>query len=249
MVKLPGLPKTKRGTVLTIGGSLVVVAVVALALVYFVLFPTSSPKPFSLNSATATTTVGTGTQLSGRWTIGSGSEAGYRVREKLGFLPAQSDAVGRTSAITGEATVTEVKRIVTVRAASFVVAVNTLKSDRSMRDQRIHTIGLQSDTYPKSHIQALHPNHPSRERADRPRGPRLRDRGGQHPRDFQTRDRPAADEPLRFGDQCRGIAHVPLERIQHDRPERRRVRERHRQNNDGVRPTPPALVGARSTPL
>ena len=150
MLKLPGRPRTKRGTVLAIGGSLVVFAVVALALVYFLLFPTSSPKPFSLTSAKAATPASSGTKLTGRWTVATGSQAGYRVREKLGFLPAQSDAVGRTSTITGEATVIESGGAVTVRTASFTVAVNTLKSDRSMRDQRIHTIGLQSNLYPKA---------------------------------------------------------------------------------------------------
>jgi hypothetical protein len=114
------------------------------------LLPTSSPKPFSLTSAKAATPVSSGSKLTGLWTVATRSQAGYRVREKLGFLPAQSDAVGRTSAITGEATVTESGDAVTVRTASFTVAVNTLKSDRSMRDQRIHTIGLQSDLYPKA---------------------------------------------------------------------------------------------------
>jgi hypothetical protein len=148
MAKLPRRPTTKRGAVLALGGGIVVLAVIALALVYFVIFPTSSPKPFSLNGAKAATPVSAGTSLAGRWT--DGSQAGYRVREKLGFLPAESDAVGRTSEITGTATVGESKRIVTVMAASFVVAVNTLKSDRSMRDAHIHTIGLQSDRYPKA---------------------------------------------------------------------------------------------------
>jgi hypothetical protein len=128
MLKLPGRPRTKRGTVFAIGGSLVVFAVVALALVYFLLFPTSSPKPFSLTSATAATPVSSGIKLTGRWTVATGSRAGYRVREKLGFLPAQSDAVGRTSAISGEATVIGSGGAVTVRTASFTVAVNTLRA-------------------------------------------------------------------------------------------------------------------------
>jgi polyisoprenoid-binding protein YceI len=70
------------------------------------------------------------------------------VREQLAFLPAQSDAVGRTANITGQATLSQSKGTVTVRAASFSVAVNTLKSDRSMRDEKIHAIGLESDRYP-----------------------------------------------------------------------------------------------------
>lgn len=155
MAKRPGRPQTKRGTVLAIGGGLVVFAFAALALIYFVLFPTSSPKRFSLTSSTATRSSSppsapaeSGTQIGGRWKIASGSVAGYRVREKLAFLPAQSDAVGRTSTISGEATVTKSKTGVTVSAASFSVAVNTLKSDKAMRDEKIHSIGLESDTYP-----------------------------------------------------------------------------------------------------
>jgi polyisoprenoid-binding protein YceI len=37
-----------------------------------------------------------------------------------------------------------------VSAASLTVDVNTLTSDRAMRDQRIHFMGLQSDQYPKA---------------------------------------------------------------------------------------------------
>src|SRR3981081_4588397 len=128
MVRLPGRPRTRRGAVLAIGGSVVVLAVGALALVYFLLFPTSSPKPFTLTSSTAAKPISSATGITGSWKLGSGSVAGYRVRKKLGFLPAQSDAVGRTSAITGKASLTESNSAVTVTAASFVVAVHTLTS-------------------------------------------------------------------------------------------------------------------------
>ena len=142
------LPKTKRGAALALGASVVVVAVAGFAFVYFVLFPTSSPKPFSLTSSAAAAPVSASTRFAGRWTIAAGSVAGYRVREKLGFLPAEDDAVGRTSAITGTATLAEISHAVTVRAASFTVDVSKLKSDQAMRDQHIRTIGIQSATYP-----------------------------------------------------------------------------------------------------
>ena len=142
------LPRTKRGAALALGGSVVVVAVAGFLFVYFVLFPTSAPKPFSLTSSAAVVPVSTSTRLGGRWSIAAGSVAGYRVREKLGFLPAEDDAVGRTSAITGTATLTEAGHAVTVRAASFTVDVSKLKSDEAMRDQHIRTIGIQSATYP-----------------------------------------------------------------------------------------------------
>jgi hypothetical protein len=63
--------------VLAIGGSLVVVAVIAFALVYFLLFPTSSPKPLGLASSTTAAPVSAGTSLAGAWKVGTGSVAGY----------------------------------------------------------------------------------------------------------------------------------------------------------------------------
>ena len=142
------LPRTKRGAVLALGGSIIVLAAAGLVVIYFVLFPTSSPKPLSLNASAASAPVSSGTPFAGRWTIATGSVAGYRVREKLGFLPAESDAVGRTSAINGTATFTQAGHVVTVKAASFTVDVSKLKSNEAMRDQHIRTIGIQSATYP-----------------------------------------------------------------------------------------------------
>jgi len=153
MVKLPGNPTKKRLALLAVGAGVTLI-VVAFLLVYFVVFPTSSPKPFKLATSTAAAAEGTGSaststvSAGGRWSIVAGSQAGYRVREKLAFLPAQSDAVGRTSSITGAAALTESKDTLAIAAASFDVAVNTLKSDRSMRDEKIHEIGLESNRYP-----------------------------------------------------------------------------------------------------
>lgn len=148
-------PNSRSGWALAIVGALAGVGVVAFLLVYFVLFPTSSPKPFTLTSGssgagtqTAPASGASGAALAGGWRIAAGSQAGYRVREKLAFLPAQSDAVGRTSQVTGSATLRESGGRVTISAASFDVAVDTLTSDRSMRDEKIHTIGLESDRYP-----------------------------------------------------------------------------------------------------
>ena len=144
----PGRLKTRRGA-LTAAGGVVVLAVAAFAFVYFVLFPTSSPQKFTVTApaggATASAADGT---VGGAWKVAAGSKAGYRVREKLAFLPAKSDAVGRTSAITGGATLKQSGPTVTVTAAAFTIDVSTLTSDKSMRDQRIHQIGLQSDQYP-----------------------------------------------------------------------------------------------------
>jgi polyisoprenoid-binding protein YceI len=155
MAKLPRKPTKKRLALVAAGGGVTLIVVVFL-LAYFVVFPTSSPKPFKLATSTAVATTGTSTtsgstiSASGRWRIVSGSQAGYRVREKLAFLPAQSDAVGRTSSITGAARLSESKGAVSITAASFDVAVSTLKSDRSMRDEKIHEIGLESNRFPSA---------------------------------------------------------------------------------------------------
>lgn len=133
---------------LAIAGTVVLVAVAGFAFIYFVLFPTSSPAPFKLEASRNAKPVSSGTSLTGKWAIAPGSVAGYRVREKLGFLPAKSDAVGRTTKITGQATVVETGTTVRFTAASFKVNVYSLKSDQSMRDEHIHTIGIQSATYP-----------------------------------------------------------------------------------------------------
>jgi polyisoprenoid-binding protein YceI len=147
MVRLPGRPRTRRATALTIGAAVVAAAVVAFLLIYFVFFPTSSPKPFQL-STTGTVSASRPSSLSGEWSVAAGSRAGYRVREQLAFLPAESDAVGRTSQVTGKATLADAHGAVTITDATFTVEVDTLKSDRSMRDEKIHEIGLESDRYP-----------------------------------------------------------------------------------------------------
>ncbi len=159
MAKLPAREHRKRFALIAATVGLTVI-VAGFLLIYFVVFPTSSPKPFKLSSTTGTATTSTSTTSTqasvsasssttgGHWSVASGSQAGYRVREKLAFLPAESDAVGRTSQITGAATLTSSDGRVTITAASFSVAVSTLKSDRSMRDEKIHEIGLESSRYP-----------------------------------------------------------------------------------------------------
>jgi polyisoprenoid-binding protein YceI len=162
MVKLLASPRRKR-TALYAAGAGAIVLIGGFVVVYFVLFPTSSPKPFKLASAPAATTATTAAtpaasgSATGTYSVAAGSQAGYRVREQLAFLPAQSDAVGRTSQVTGSATLTSAGGTVTVTAASFDVAVSTLTSDRSMRDEKIHEIGLESSRYPTATFELSKP--------------------------------------------------------------------------------------------
>jgi hypothetical protein len=74
------------------------------------------------------------TDRDGVWrVVPAESFVGYRVRERLSFLPAPSDAVGRTSAIVGSATV-EGDRIV---ATTVLTDLRTLQSDQQRRDRAV----------------------------------------------------------------------------------------------------------------
>ena len=148
--------KARRGLIVAIAAAGLALAAAAIAVVYFVIFPTSAPSTLSLSSvngsasATVSAPTSAASGAAGVWSVASGSQAGYRVRETLAFVGAPSDAVGRTSSVHGTMTITQSGSTYTVSAASLSVDVNTLTSDRSMRDQRIHSMGLQSDQYPKA---------------------------------------------------------------------------------------------------
>ncbi|MEW5990575.1 MAG: YceI family protein [Chloroflexota bacterium] len=90
----------------------------------------------------------TAAELAGTWTVADGSVVGYRVREQLGGISALTDAVGRTSAVTGTATLDAGGETLTVTEAAFEADLTQLESDEGRRDNRIRTIGLESDTFP-----------------------------------------------------------------------------------------------------
>ena len=109
---------------------------------------TTSGSTTSLPPASAATL--SAASLPGTWTIGADSVVGYRVREKLASLSAESDAVGRTSGITGSATIASSGAMLSVTGAEFTVDMTTLASDRQMRDNRLRTDGIQTASFPTS---------------------------------------------------------------------------------------------------
>jgi polyisoprenoid-binding protein YceI len=139
--------------------TIVATVLVALVLVvggaYLVLAGQSSnsPPPVSLSTTRLSPSgpsVGSGSGsasagLNGRWSVvAQDSFVGYRVREQLLVLPAPSDAVGRTSSVNGNLLISGR----TVESASFSADLTSLTSDKPMRDQRMHTIGLETDEFP-----------------------------------------------------------------------------------------------------
>jgi len=117
-----------------------VVLAVAGPFVYIHFFDGSTPAALSLSPSTSSSTSAsaagssqaTGTAASapvtGTWTVGSGSTAGYRVNEVL--LGQNATAVGRTSTISGHLTIAGSA----VTAAAFSVPMDTIHSDKSQRD-------------------------------------------------------------------------------------------------------------------
>jgi polyisoprenoid-binding protein YceI len=75
------------------------------------------------------------------------SQARYRVREQLASLSLPSDAIGKTSAITGTI-VGKTDGSISSSESKFVVDLSTLQSDRSQRDNFLRRNVLGTDQYP-----------------------------------------------------------------------------------------------------
>src|SRR5260370_17087059 len=150
----------RRTLIAAVAGALILGAA-SVGVLYFVVFAGSSPQKLALSSptpsASGSVTNTASTASAGTWTVATGSVAGYRVREQLASLAAPSDAVGRTSAITGTLTLTRAADAYSVTAANFTVDVSTLTSDQSRRDQRIPSPGPASDPLPSA---IFHPTPP-----------------------------------------------------------------------------------------
>jgi polyisoprenoid-binding protein YceI len=86
--------------------------------------------------------------LAGSWTVVEGSEAGYRVREQLAGFDAETDAVGRTSDVSGSITLVGTDAALQLSEGSITVDTTTIVSDEGRRDDRMRSEGLQTDTYP-----------------------------------------------------------------------------------------------------
>jgi polyisoprenoid-binding protein YceI len=149
----------RRTLIAAIVAAALVLGAAGVGILYFVVFAGSSPQKLALSSPTppASTTSSASTPGAGTWTVDTGSQACYRVREKLAALSAPSDAVGRTTAITGTLTLAQDASGYTVSAAAFTVDVSKLTSDQARRDQRIHSQGLESDRYPTATFKLTSP--------------------------------------------------------------------------------------------
>lgn len=117
--------------------------------------PTGSPDVAATDPAASAEagissepTAGFDGDVVGTWTVSGDSQAGYRVRERLASLSAESDAVGRTSDVTGSITIESDGAATTLTGGTLTVDTTTITSDESRRDNRLRTEGLQTDSFP-----------------------------------------------------------------------------------------------------
>lgn len=108
----------------------------------------ASPDPAATDPASPDAgALGTAQDFAGSWTIVEPSEAGYRVTEQLANLPAESEAVGRTSDVSGSITLVASGDTLQLAEGSITVDTTTITSDEGMRDNRMRSEGLETDTF------------------------------------------------------------------------------------------------------
>jgi len=121
-----------------------------------------APAPAALDAASATTatTVGdaarpaTGTP-DGAWQVrdDGSSFVGYRVRERLANLSSASEAVGRSTQVTGTMQVAGDQ----VQAVKVEADLRGLQSDEGRRDNAIRQRGLESERFPTAVFELAEP--------------------------------------------------------------------------------------------
>ena len=128
-------------------GGIVVLAALAVAgpFLYIHFFNGSTPAALTLSPSGGSASAGSSASsaaMAGSWTVGSGSVVGYRVNEVL--LGQNTTAVGRSTSVTGHLTIAGG----TATAASFSVTMDTIRSDKSQRDDRFNGPIMNVAKYP-----------------------------------------------------------------------------------------------------
>jgi polyisoprenoid-binding protein YceI len=139
---------------------LIIVGVVAVAYgafaVWFNFIRDDAEDPFTLDATTTTvadaetetpettTTVSSGSELDGTWTVTAGSEAGYRAQEIV--LGQDGEATGRTTSVSGEMTIEGTS----VPVATITVDMASIESSESRRDDQFRGRIMDVASFPTS---------------------------------------------------------------------------------------------------
>jgi polyisoprenoid-binding protein YceI len=130
-----------------------------------------APAPASLDAAPEATTATTAEAAQpdagtadGSWRVRAdgSSFVGYRVRERLASLASASEAVGRSTQVSGTMQVAGDQ----VEAVKVEADLRGLTSDEGRRDNAIRRLGLESDQFPTAVFELTEPVRLDREPAD-----------------------------------------------------------------------------------
>jgi polyisoprenoid-binding protein YceI len=126
--------------------------------VYIHIIKEDAPPPLHLKAvdsskrgSTSSSTAAAPADITGTWTVKSGSQAGYRAKEIL--FGQSTEAAGRTSGVTGTLTVDGT----TVSAASFTADLTGLKSDSGNRDSQVQGRILDTSQFPNATFKLTQP--------------------------------------------------------------------------------------------
>src|ERR1700730_11023312 len=131
-----------------------VVAVPAAAYGYLVVATHDAPPRATLPRASSTEQDGPSAVV-GTWVVasGTGGFVGYRIRERLGPVPAPSDAVGRTTTVQGRGTIVGTQ----LTAADITADLTKLQSDERSRDQNLTDNALETARFPTAKLRLSAP--------------------------------------------------------------------------------------------
>lgn len=137
---------------LAIGGVALVGVLLIAGIGMFLIRSHQAPAALALSpAASGTTSAG----FAGSWKVMAGSEAGYRAREQFINQQAPTEAVARTSHVSGGLVVSDAGSSLAVKGIHVRVDLSTLKSQDTyatyqvyQRDFFVRTIYLHSDTMP-----------------------------------------------------------------------------------------------------
>lgn len=127
-----------------IGGGIAAILVVVAIIVGTKLYASQASSDIAAPTLSASPAGSTDASISGDWTAGSGSYAGYRVAEVLNGDDVT--VVGRTEQVTGTATVTNDE----LTAATVEVDLASVKTDSDRRDGYFANKAIDLATYPKA---------------------------------------------------------------------------------------------------
>jgi polyisoprenoid-binding protein YceI len=161
----------RRGRLLAAGAVVLVLALLGGGWLLLSARNADAPAPASLDAAPEATTATTAEAAQpdagtadGSWRVRAdgSSFVGYRVRERLASLASASEAVGRSTQVSGTMQVAGDQ----VEAVKVEADLRGLTSDEGRRDNAIRRLGLESDQFPTAVFELAEPLRLGREPAN-----------------------------------------------------------------------------------